>query len=163
LNICSCYTYHSDTITITKPQIYWTLYECELSWLWTPLWHHVHVSWLHGHSSTLDTVFHVNICYIEYCYFIYMYHRYTDIVTHDTIISYSCSTDRRIHSLDTVISYICTIATWILCTQLYHVYTPLLHGFTGIHALIVSVFLLHGSLFILYELLLHGYSCIPVT
>ena len=53
-------------------------------------------------------------------------------------------------SLDTVISYICIIATWILCTQLYHVHTSLLHRFTSIHALIISAFLLHGSLFILH-------------
>jgi len=55
------------------------------------------------------------------------------------------------------------LVTWILCTQLFHVLIPLLHRFTGIHALIVSIFMLHGSLFILHELLLHGYSCIPVT
>jgi len=61
-----------------------------------------------------------------------------------------------------VISYICTIATWILCTQLYHVHTPLLHGFTSIHALIVSVFLLHGSLFILHGLLLHDIPAFPL-
>ena len=45
----------------------------------------------------------------------------------------------------------------------FHVLAPLLHRFTDIHALIVSVFMLQGSLFILHELLLHGYSCIPVT
>jgi len=50
-------------------------------------------------------------------------------------------------------------ATWILCAQLLYVHTPQLHWLTGLHALIVYVFLLHGSWFIL---LLHGYSCIPV-
>jgi len=65
--------------------------------------------------------------------------------------------------LEIVISYSRIIAMWILCTQLFHVLISLLHRFTGIHALVVSVFLLHGSLFILHELLLHGYSCIPVT
>ena len=62
--------------TVTKSQIYWILYECELSWLWTLLLY-VHVSGLHEHSSTLDTVFHINTCYTEHCYFIYMYHCYT--------------------------------------------------------------------------------------
>ena len=35
-------------------------------------------------------------------------------------------------SLDTVISYICNIITWIFRTQLYHVRTSLLYVFTGI-------------------------------
>ena len=39
----------------------------------------------------------------------------------------------------------------------------LLHVFTGIHACIVSIFLLYGSPFILHVLLLHVYSCISVT
>jgi len=65
--------------------------------------------------------------------------------------------------LDTVISYIYIIATWILCIQLYHVHTSLLHRFTGIQALIVFVFLLHRSLFMSHGLLLHEYSCILVT
>ena len=55
------------------------------------------------------------------------------------------------------------IITWILCAQLLHIFTPLLYRLTGIHTLIVFVFLLHGSLFILHELLLDGYSHIPVT
>jgi len=57
-----------------------------------------------------------------------------------------------------------TLHTVISCyTELYYIHTSLLHGSTGIHALIISKFLLHGSLFILHELLLHEYSCIPVT
>jgi len=55
-------------------------------------------------------------------------------------------------------SYICNIVTWILCTQLCHVYTPPLHIFIGIHALIV-IFLSCGSSFLLHGLLLHVYSC----
>ena len=51
-------------------------------------------------------------------------------------------------------------ATWILCTQLLHVLTPLLYRLTGLHVLIVYLFLLHRSWFIW---LLHAYSCIPVT
>ena len=66
-------------------------------------------------------------------------------------------------SLNTIISYICIIATWILCIQLYHAHTLLLHRFTGIHAIIVSAFLLHESLFILHGLFLYWYSYILVT
>ena len=49
------------------------------------------LSCLHGHSSTLDIKFHVNTCYTRHYYFMYMYHRYTDTVTHGTIVYYSCS------------------------------------------------------------------------
>ena len=66
-------------------------------------------------------------------------------------------------SLDIVNSYNCINVTWVLCTQLYHVHTLLLHIFTGIYALIVSIFLSHRSPFILHRLLLHVYSCIPAT
>ena len=65
---------------------------------------------------------------------------------------------RYIIFLNTVISYICIIATLKLCTQLYHAHTSLLYRFTSIHVLIISVFMLHGSLYIL-----HGYSCILIT
>ena len=101
-----------------------------MSRLWKSLLHYVPISRLHGHSSTLDAVCHVNICYTEHCYFIYMYHHYTVIVIHDTIISYSCPIDIRIHyftgyhdfiylyhrymdTLYTVISCSYTIAIWI--------------------------------------------------
>jgi len=50
-------------------------------------------------------------------------------------------------------------ARWIFCAQLLHVLTPLLYSLTGLHVLIVYVFLLYGSWFIL---LLHEYSCSPV-
>jgi len=53
--------------------------------------------------------------------------------------------------------YMDTLYTVISC------YTWLLHKFTSIHVLIISVFLLHGSLFILHELLLHRYFYIPFT
>jgi len=46
----------------------------------------------------------------------------------------------------------------MLNTQLYHVHTSLLHIFTGIHALLVFIFLSYRSPFIL-----HVPSCIPVT
>ena len=36
-------------------------------------------------------------------------------------------------------------ATWLGYTQLRHVLIPLLYRLTGIHALIVFVFLVHGS------------------
>jgi len=54
------------------------------------------------------------------------------------------------------------IIPWILCTQLCPVYTPLLHIFTVIHALIV-IFLSCGSPFLLHGLLLHVYSYHPIT
>jgi len=41
-------------------------------------------------------------------------------------------------------------------------FIPLLHRFTGIHALIVSVFLLYGSLYILHELLLMDIPVFPL-
>ena len=42
-------------------------------------------------------------------------------------------------------------ATWLGYTQLLHVLIPLLYRLTGIHAVIVFVFLLHGSgLFLLH-------------
>jgi len=91
---------------------------------WTLLIH-VHVSPLHRYY------------YTWHYYFLFMSHWYTDTLFHWIPLFW----------------YICIIATWILCTQLYHVHTSLLHRFTGIHALIVSVFLSHGSLSILHELL----------
>ena len=119
------------------------------------------VTWI---SRTLDIVFCVNTCYTEHCHFMNMYHHYTNTVTMTLLFFVHVP---LIHgytiSQDTVISYICIIATWMLCTQLYHVHTSLLHRFTDIHVLIVSVFLFHGSLFILHGLLLHGYYYISVT
>ena len=61
---------------------------------------------------------------------------------------------------NTIISYTCIIITWIL---LVDVLISLLHGFTCIHALIVLVFMLPESLFMLHNFLLHEYSCILVT
>ena len=45
---------------------------------------------------------------------------------------------------------------------LHHIRISLLHKFTYIPGMIVSVFSMHGTLFILHELLLHGYFCIPL-
>ena len=154
--------YYSDTATVTKLQIHWTLYECELSWLWTLLLH-VPVSWFHGHSSILDTVFHVNLVKLNTvtsCTYITV----TKILLYDTLISFSSLTYTQINYLTGYRHFrYFIIVIWILCTQLYHVHTSLLYRFTCIHVLIVSIFLLHGSLFLLRCLLLHGYSCIPVT
>ena len=80
----------------------------------------------------------------------YKYHCYSDIDMHDTIIACSWITDiwMRLYvplfflihvppiysytnSLDNVITYIGIIVTWMLDTQLYHVYTSLLHIFTA--------------------------------
>ena len=94
----------------------------------------------------------------------YMYYRYTDTVTHDTIILYLCNTVIRYTiPLDTVISYICITATRILCIQLFYVQITLLLRFTCIPALIFVVFILHGSLFMLPGLPLLKYSCTPAT
>jgi len=49
-----------------------------------------------GHSSILDSI-SCKYHYIKHYYFIYMYYRYTDTVTYDTIIFYACPTDTRIH------------------------------------------------------------------
>ena len=123
------------------------------------------VSSFREHASTLNTVFHVNACNTRHCSSIYICYCYIYILIHPTLLFYDY--EPQIHRftvlLDTMISYICTIATWIICTQLFHIHTPLLHRFTSIHALIISVLLLHGSPFILHELLLHGYSCIHIT
>ena len=119
------------------------------------------VTWI---SSTLDIVSRVNSCYTEHCYFMNIYHYYTNTVTMTLLFFVHVPLMHGyIISQDTVISYICIIATWMLCTQLYHVHTSLLHRFTDIQALIVFVFLLHRSLFMSNGLLLHEYSCILVT
>ena len=148
--------HHPDTVT--KVQILWTLYEYNLSWLWTLLLH-VHVSRLHGHSRTLNIVFQVNTCYTEHCYFMYMYHCYTDTVTHNIIIFYSCPTNTRTHYFTEYCHFIYLYHRYMdtLYTTISH--TLLLHRFTGVHALIVFVFLLHGSLFIYMH---NCYMYIPV-
>ena len=76
---------------------------------------------------------------------------YTDIITLDTIISCSCITDTRAHYY---IGYCCMVILYTVISCSYNTS----HRFTCMHALIVSVFLLHGSL-----LLLHVYSCISIT
>jgi len=140
------------------------------------------VSLLHGHSSTLDTV--ISWRYLLHCTLLFHVlvaprHEYT--ITPGTIISCTSITVTQLllqwillfHvqvpliyrytiPLNTVISYICIIATRILCTQLCHILITLLHGFTCIHALIIHVVMLSESLFLLHDLPLHVYSCIPV-
>ena len=64
-----------------------------------------------------------------------------------------------LHVHKPLIRYDTGYRTWMLRTQLLHVLIPLLYSLTGLHALIVYVFLLYGSWFIL---LLHEYSCSPV-
>ena len=93
------------------------------------------VSSLHGHCSSLDMVLHV----------------------HWTLLLHVL----LIHGYATP-SYLCNIVTLILCTQLCHVYTPLLHIFIGMHALIV-IFLSCESPFLLHGLLLRVYSCNAIT
>ena len=124
-----------------------------LSRLWTLLLH-VLVLLLHGHSNILDIVFHVNTCYTWHCHFIFLYHCYTDTIT-----------------LNTIISWLCNTSTWTRCYigmslhrySVHSYFISSLHGFTCIHVLIVPVFILRASLFLLQYLSLHEYSCIIVT
>ena len=125
---------------------------------------------LHGYSIILD-----------YCYFMYLYHHYTDIViTCTCIIRYTRHCISCIHLLhltllfhvlvsplhgcsttsNTIISYTCITFT---LTLFVHVLISMLHGFTCIQASTVLVFMLLESLFLLRDLLLHEYSYIPVT
>ena len=96
---------------------------------------HVHVNYitltlspLHGYSITPD-----------YCYFIYLYHRYTDI---DNLSLVSCSTPNTpehwtlyimytLVTLDTVISCARISVTQILLhwTLLFHIHVPLIHEY----------------------------------
>jgi len=58
----------------------------------------------------------------------YMSHRYTGTVIHNTVISCPCPlTYECTISLNDVISYICIIVTQIVCTRLYHLHTSQLH------------------------------------
>ena len=121
--------------------IYWYHRDTNILLHWTPLLH-VLVSSLHGHFSTLDTVFDVDTCYTEYYYFMYSYQHCTKLYYTERyyfIYLYHCYTD-------TIISY-----SYIT-----------LHGFTCIHTLIVLVFLLYRSLFLLHVLLLFKYSYITL-
>ena len=107
----------------------------------------LHISSRHYHhyrpTDTLDTVFHVNICYTRYYSFMHMYHHYTDTNTHDTIISCSWTTDTWI--LDTVISCASIIVTrtllysrhyhFMYCNTValslfWHVLLPTVHGYS---------------------------------
>jgi len=72
--------------------------------------------------------------------------RFTDTWIHHFTVYCQC-TDLYHHSLDTR----CTVTS---CS------TPLLYKLTGLHVLIVYLFLLHRSWFIW---LLRAYSCIPIT
>jgi len=92
----------------------------------------------------------------------FLNHWYMDTILHVSqyFLIYASPIYRYTNSLDTVISSIGIIVTWILYAQLFHVFTPLLYSLTGLHVLIIYVFMLHRSWFIL---LLHGYSCRPVT
>ena len=64
--------------------------------------------------------------------------------------------------MDTPFHWILSVHIFVLIldAQLLHVLIPLLYRLTGLHVLIVYVFLLHRSWFILLR---HGYSCIPAT
>ena len=66
--------------------------------------------------------------------------------------------------LNTVIACTCTLVIRILYAPILLFYSYLLlHRFTRMHAMIVFVFPLYWTLFMLYGLLLHEYSCILVT
>jgi len=83
-----------------------------------------------------------------------IFHRYIDTITHDHIYVF--------FMLYWYMNTPVIIISWILRTHFCHVYAPRLHIFTGIHALLV-IFLLCVSTFLLHGLLLHVYSCHPVT
>jgi len=59
-----------------------------------------------------------------------------------------------------------TLLHWIslhgYSVRYYSMFIPLLHRFPGKHALIVSIFLLHGSLYILHDLLLMDILVFPL-
>ena len=117
----------------------------------TPLFH-VLISPFHGYSNVLDTIFHVNICYTRYYCSMYMSRYYIELRymtlllhVHEPLIHRYAITLLPLHEYS-VHSYF---------IFLYHSYID-----SPVRALIVSVFLLHVSLFIL---LLHEYSCITVT
>jgi len=158
------YNFHPDTVTVTwiTTDTLDTVTSCSGHYYLMyciigtqSLLLHVLVSSLHGHFSTLDAVFHVNTHYTRYCYSMYMYHCYTDTDTHDTII------------MSMNHWYTDTLLYWIpLHGYSVHYYFMFFH-YCYIDSLvymwlIISIFLLHGSLLLLYELLLHGYSCIPI-
>jgi len=82
-------------------------------------------------------------------------------VTLDTIIS--CAhiiVTRMLYYTEHCYFNTCITIAW---TLLVHVLISLLHGFTCIYVLNVLIFMLPGSLFLLHDLLLHDYFCIPVT
>ena len=124
LDTCSCYTYHSDALTVTEAPIYWTLNEHVSAWLSTPLLH-VSVLSLYRQSSTLNTVFHVSTSDSRYCCSMYIYHCYTDTDSLDIIISCSWTTDIRIRYFtgyrytDTLYTIVCS---YITVTKI-HLYT----------------------------------------
>jgi len=73
----------------------------------------------------------------------HLYHNYTDTLHYYFM-----------YLLSPLYGYSVTLATVLI---------SLLHRFNDIHALIVSVFLLHESLLLSHGLLLHEYSFIPIT
>jgi len=106
---------------------------------------------------------HSEHCEISYhtghCYLMYTYHRYTDTITRYIMISYSCPTDTRIHQFTEYHHFICCYHHYM---DTRYTVIPCLY-ITVTHACMVSIFLSYGSPFILHVLLLHVYSCIPVT
>ena len=120
--------------------------------------------------SCIFTVTYIS-CHTGDCYHMYKYPRYTDTMTRHTISSYSCA---PLHGMSSVHIIIISV-TWMFGTQFCHVYTSLFHltlvyhvhdslwyKFTGIHALLVYIFLSYKSPCILHVLLLHVSSCILV-
>jgi len=86
--------------------------------------------------------------YTGYYYFTCSCYRYTDTLVHRTLLFmclYYCYTDTLIYWI-----LLCHIDTCYSRYWLHRILLSLLHRFTGRHALIIFVFLSHGSLFILH-------------
>jgi len=150
----------TDIVTCTLTHRYVNIiYTITVTWIATPLFH-VLVSPSHGHSHTLNTICHVSTHYTRYCYFMLFHvhvsllHRYWDSRHYCCMFVNHWYTDTLLH--------------WIpLHGYSLHSYFMFLHHCyidlpIYMHWLSLYV-LLRGSLFISHELLLHGYSCIPVT
>jgi len=90
----------------------------------------------HYYSYTCSTVTWIYY-HTVHCHFMYIYYHYTYTIILDTIVSYSCTSDTRIHCSTGTVSYICITATRILCTQLFHGLITLLYRLTCIPALII--------------------------
>jgi len=123
---------------------------------------------------------HITICYdYGHCYFLYLYHRDTDKLIHQTLLFYTLISSLHGYSVTLNTIILCLVSqlhrfTWVhdlidltphlheylLNTDTWLFTESLLHGSACIHTLIVLVFLLHGLLFLLHWLLLLEYHVV---